>query len=50
MTTTGITWNETAKNAVKSVVVAPFVHLVQALALVSCVVKPAKGFDIINKS
>lgn len=37
------------ENAIKSVVLAPFVNLVQAGVLCSCLFQPAKGFDVIVK-
>jgi hypothetical protein len=50
ITTPGTSVLTMAEHALKSVAVAPFVNLAQAVALVSCVWQPAKGFDIIAKS
>lgn len=37
------------ENAVKSVVLTPFVQLVQAVALVSSLLAPSTGFNVISK-
>lgn len=44
-----MSWLSLIENSVKSVLLTPFVNLVQAVALCSCLLEPAKGFDIINK-
>lgn len=44
-----VSWISLAENAAKSVSLTPFVNLVQAGALCSCLLEPAKGFDIITK-
>lgn len=50
LTTANVTTLSMASHAVKSVLVAPFVNLLQAVALVSSLFEPAKGFDVIAKS
>lgn len=49
VTTADVPWLTVVENAVKSVLLAPFVHLLQAGALISCILKPAKGFEVITK-
>lgn len=44
-----VSWFSLAENAMKSILLAPIVNLVQAGALCSCLLEPAKGFDIIAK-
>ncbi|KAJ7300588.1 glycosyl transferase family group 2-domain-containing protein [Mycena albidolilacea] len=50
LVTPGISWSSLIVHASKSVLLWPFVHLLQAFALVSCLWKPAKGFAVIAKS
>ncbi|KAF9878423.1 cre-bre-3 protein [Colletotrichum karsti] len=45
----GVTWLQTVQHALQTIILAPFVRLVQVAALLTCVFKPAKGFDIVSK-
>ncbi len=47
---TDVGWCSMVGNAATSVLLAPFVHVLQAMALISCLVVPAVGFDVIAKS
>lgn len=50
VTTPGVPWVTVVGNAVKSVILAPFVHVLQAASLLSCLLNPAQGFEVITKS
>ncbi|KAJ6559523.1 glycosyl transferase family group 2-domain-containing protein [Mycena capillaripes] len=50
LVTPGVSWSSLIVHAIKSVVLWPFVHLLQAFVLISCFWKPAKGFYVIAKS
>ncbi|TDZ32179.1 Beta-1,4-mannosyltransferase bre-3 [Colletotrichum trifolii] len=45
----GVTWIQTIQHAVQTVLLAPFVRLVQVGALLTCLFKPAEGFAIVSK-
>ncbi|KAK6223826.1 cre-bre-3 protein [Colletotrichum tabaci] len=45
----GVTWPQTVQHAVGTVVLAPFVRLVQVAALITCIFSPAQGFAIVSK-
>lgn len=45
-----VSWPALVGNVLRCILIAPFVHLAQAAALLTCLVRPAKGFDVISKS
>ncbi|KAL4805108.1 glycosyltransferase family 2 protein [Aspergillus unguis] len=49
MTMTEIQWVDVALNALKTVLLSPVIHIMQAAALVSSWVQPSRGFKIIEK-
>ncbi|KAL3470109.1 glycosyl transferase family group 2-domain-containing protein [Aspergillus californicus] len=49
MTMPDISWVAVVLHALEVILLAPFVHLMQAAAMVSCLFAPSRGFNVVKK-